>query len=537
MPSSYLRFALGLFAVVQLISCPLAKAEPGSGYEAPSFAVAGYVGDQACQRCHKLQAASYRTTAHFLTSRKPTAHSVLGSFNPGSNRMPAGNPSLSYRMTKVGNSYYETSILQNTPPMTHKERIDIVVGSGRRGQTFLFWKGSTLFELPVSYWIATQGWVNSPGYPDDAPHFDKPIVGRCLECHSTYFQAVSGTLSSYKQDSLVLGISCETCHGPGKEHVVAAQQGSSDLHILKLRSLSPERQMDVCALCHAGAGAEVTPALSFKPGQTLANYITVSATSTNDGIDVHGNQVEAVKASQCWQSSQKFTCTTCHNVHRQQRDPESYSRFCLQCHISKECGFYHTRGAKVANHCISCHMPLQQSKTLVSVTRGKPITPTIRNHRIAIYPYQPAIEQGGDTALASGQISEAIAAFQRAVGSRPDDAMPEFKLAMALDKAGDMAGEKSALEKAIAINPDMAIAHNQIGYLAVRSGDAASAEKEFRNAVDASPAYTQAWINLAASLAMQSKISDAQRAIANALKVDPQNSEALELQQDLMQHH
>ena len=178
-------------------------------------------------------------------------------------------------------------------------------------------------------------------------------------------------------------------------------------------------------------------------------------------------------------------------------------------------------------------MPLQQSKTLVSVTRGKPITPTIRNHRIAIYPSPAGNEQRADAALASGQISDAIAAFEEAVASTPGDAMLEFKLAMALDKAGEIAGEKSALENAIRINPDMAIARNQIGYLAVRSGDAESAEKDFREAVDASPAYTQAWINLAAALAMQSKISDAQRAIANALKVDPRNPDALELQQDL----
>jgi len=178
-------------------------------------------------------------------------------------------------------------------------------------------------------------------------------------------------------------------------------------------------------------------------------------------------------------------------------------------------------------------MPLQQSKTLVSVTRGKPITPTIRNHRIAIYPPPPEVEQRGDTALASGQISDAIAAFEQAVESRPDDAMLEFKLAMALDKAGDIAGEKSALAKAIRINPQMAIAQNQIGYLAVRGGDAASAEQDFQNAVDASPAYTQAWINLAAALAIEGKISDAQRAIQNALKADPQNAAALQLQQDL----
>jgi len=57
---------------------------------------------------------------------------------------------------------------------------------------------------------------------------------------------------------------------------------------LNLRSLSAERQMDVCGLCHAGAGTEVTPALSFQPGKRLADYITVGVTAAKDGIDVHG---------------------------------------------------------------------------------------------------------------------------------------------------------------------------------------------------------------------------------------------------------
>jgi Flp pilus assembly protein TadD len=450
--------------------------------------------------------------------------------------MQTENPLLSYTMTRVRSNYFETSVLGTTPPEKHTERIDIVVGSGRRGQTFLFWKDSSLFELPVTYWSAIKCWINSPGYPDDNARFDKPIVPRCLECHGTYFEAMSGTWNSYKKDSLVLGISCETCHGPGKEHIAAAETGSDDLHIVKLRSLSRPRQMDVCALCHAGAGTEIAPALSFKPGKDLSNYLTVSAASPSGGIDVHGNQVEALEASQCWQSSQKLTCTTCHDVHRTRVDPELYSRLCLECHTTPACGAYHKGGAVIGTRCISCHMPLQQSEALVSITQGKDIRPTIRNHRIDVYPSQPTTELRGDQALASGQVTDAITLFGEALETRPDDAMLEFKLAMALDKAKDIPGEKSALEKAIYVNPDMAIARNQLGYLLVQNGDVVAAEEDFRRAVQASPTYTQAWVNLAATLAMQSKIADAQRAVANALKVDPQNADALRLQQDLKEH-
>jgi len=104
---------------------------------------------------------------------------------------------------------------------------------------------------------------------------------------------------------------------------------------------------------------------------------------------------------------------------------------------------------------------------------------------------------------------------------------------VALDKAGDSAGEHEALEKAVEIDPDMAIAQNQLGYLDSRSGDVAAAEKHFREAVRAAPAYTEAWINLAATLGMESKFHEAQQAIDSALKLEPTNSEALQLRQDL----
>jgi Flp pilus assembly protein TadD len=142
-------------------------------------------------------------------------------------------------------------------------------------------------------------------------------------------------------------------------------------------------------------------------------------------------------------------------------------------------------------------------------------------------------EGQANKALASGNTGEAITFFRQALEATPDSAMLHFKLAMALDKTGDTAGEKAALEKAVQIDPDMAIAQNQLGYLASRMGDAASAEQHFRQAVRAAPAYAEAWVNLAATLGMESKIPEAQQAVASALKADPNNASALQLQQEL----
>jgi tetratricopeptide (TPR) repeat protein len=145
-----------------------------------------------------------------------------------------------------------------------------------------------------------------------------------------------------------------------------------------------------------------------------------------------------------------------------------------------------------------------------------------------------ALKEGqASQALSAGRNDEAVRLLREATQATPENSSLQFKLGMALDKTGDIAGEQTALEKAVQIDPTLAMAQNQLGYLASRGGDAASAEEHFRRAVEAAPTYTEAWINLAATLGMESKITEAQEAVARALKVDPKNAAALQLQQDL----
>jgi len=135
--------------------------------------------------------------------------------------------------------------------------------------------------------------------------------------------------------------------------------------------------------------------------------------------------------------------------------------------------------------------------------------------------------------LKTGDPQKAVALYREALEATPNDALLSYKLSVALDRVGDTAGERSALEHSIQIDPDMAIAQNQLGYLDSRSGDAAAAEKHFREAVRSAPSYTEAWINLAATLGMESKFPEAKQAIDSALKLEPTNSEALQLRHDL----
>ena len=116
-------------------------------------------------------------------------------------------------------TFLQTAVA-GTPPHTNSrsERIAFVIGSGEKGQTYLYWSDDQLFQLPVSYW-AKLGWVNSPGYRDGFANFDRPIIPRCLECHASYFEALPPPSNKYSTTGFSLGIGCEKCHGPGREHV------------------------------------------------------------------------------------------------------------------------------------------------------------------------------------------------------------------------------------------------------------------------------------------------------------------------------
>lgn len=373
---------------VQTAEPPQASSFEGALKQIPFEA---YAGDAACANCHKEQAEAYLNDAHHLTSRWPDAQSIKGSFTPGSNILQTALPELTFEMIATNQGYFESADMKvdSGETVSIKKRIDIVIGSGRKAQTYLYWEGDQLFELPVSYWIQTKQWVNSPGYEDGTIHFDKAVVPRCLECHGSYFESLAPPLNRFSKTSLVLGIMCEKCHGPGRAHVAlrssnAAPHPGALEAIVNPSALSRARQMDVCSLCHAGAVRPIAPSLSFVPGDAIGKYLAISEPGPNIPVDVHGNQVELLKRSRCYRSS-AMTCTTCHEVHKPQRDAASFSPYCLRCHKASACGMYTKIGDRITHDCVSCHMPLMKSELLYSDTGGQRLQPLVRDHRIAIY--------------------------------------------------------------------------------------------------------------------------------------------------------
>lgn len=380
------------FAIALTIGRPVSLCAQ-EAQDAKSPGAGDYAGDKACVGCHAKQAVAYETTPHALDSSLPSARSILGDFTPGKGVLRTSNPNLIYAMIAAPDGFYQSAINLADPQHSSPEmkRIDIVIGSGRHGQTYLHWNESDLFELPVSYWTYTHQWAGSPGYPDGEIHRDRPVGARCLECHVTYFAAQAPPPNRFVKESLTLGIGCERCHGPAALHVAREHSatppkpGSAEEAIVNPARLVRDRQIDLCALCHAGGGKPVKPTMSYVVGQDLSKYLKIIPPPPDAPIDVHGNQVGALEQSKCF-SSGKLTCSTCHNVHQTQEDATSYSRHCLECHQVKQCGRYRTAGETIRGKCVECHMPLGKSGTIKAANSGQEMQATMRAHRIAIYP-------------------------------------------------------------------------------------------------------------------------------------------------------
>jgi hypothetical protein len=358
-----------------------------------------YAGDAACLSCHRDQSDPYQHTSHHLTSQPANKDSILGSFHDGSNLLviadPAtagDNPGLYFKMEARNNGYYQTAVAGWPGHLQQRsERMDIVIGSGVRGQSYLYWHGEQLFELPVSYWSDGGRWINSPGYKDGTMNFTRAVTPRCLECHATYIEPLSldPLTNRYDQKSLVVGIACERCHGPGADHVALERTKASTAGeaILNPAKFSRDRQVDLCALCHNGIRREeFAPAFSFAPGKPLDNYLQPNAGEIAAHPDVHGNQVGLLQKSRCYLSSPKMSCSTCHNVHQPERPAAAYSDRCLSCHQVESCGMSKTMGHKIADNCIDCHMPVEPTNAIASETAGEVIRPKMRNHWIKVYP-------------------------------------------------------------------------------------------------------------------------------------------------------
>lgn len=351
-----------------------------------------FAGSESCARCHKAIYEQHLQSFHHLTSAPANPRTLKGDFD-SANRYDI-NDHIFIAAERKKDSFYQTAYLNGSPKLTRP--FNIVVGSGKRGQTSIYWFQNYLFELPLTWFSETNEWTISPGYSRKAD-FNRSITARCLECHSTYFQETTNKESKadeFSRTNYVLGVECERCHGPALEHVAFHGKNPADTTghaIFNPAKATRLQSLDLCRFCHGGGLEKSRPSFSFQPGDKLFDFFQPDTANPAARIDVHGNQYGMLAASKCFRNSE-MTCITCHDGHKNEstQAAQFYVK-CESCHGAvshNTCKLAATVPQNVLRtNCINCHMPEEASKAIMVIRPNEsiPTSAHMRSHFIAVY--------------------------------------------------------------------------------------------------------------------------------------------------------
>src|SRR6185369_11513443 len=93
--------------------------------------------DEICAKCHREKVRTFAETRHRLTSQPASRASIAGQFESGKSTLQTLNPQLIFKMERRDGRFYQAAILNKPGRRTERrEQIDIVIGSGRKGQSY-----------------------------------------------------------------------------------------------------------------------------------------------------------------------------------------------------------------------------------------------------------------------------------------------------------------------------------------------------------------------------------------------------------------
>jgi len=227
---------------------------------------------------------------------------------------------------------------------------------------------------------ATGGVTTTPGPP---PSSAPPTASRaaasgyvgeavCLDCHEDQSKGYSTSPHGRARNprTPAAAQTCESCHGPGKQHVETDGEGP----IGNPAKLKPRQVSELCTTCHTrsehnqwAGGKHDSRNIScatchsvHEPKSENAQLKKVNQTETC--VQCHKTQVSKLhRAAHMPVREGKMECTTCHNPHGSQnvkmlREGNSINESCATCHAEKR-GPFLWEHAPGRENCVTCHDP------------------------------------------------------------------------------------------------------------------------------------------------------------------------------------
>lgn len=352
---------------------------PGPGGPPAASTAPGFTGAASCRGCHEKFYQLWSTSRHGLAMQPVTPELQAQLAFP-----PDDILIKDYRYRPVSDQGV-CWLKEQGPQGDKKYRLEQALG-GKNVYYFLtpLEKGR-LQVLPVAFDVRNTKWFDTTRsmlrHLGTGPR-EEPLSWKdnlltfntaCYGCHVSQFSSnYDLARDTYHSVWTEPGINCETCHGPGAEHIRVCREAPPgtappDLKIISSKKFSVAQHNDTCAPCHAKM-IPLTPA--YVPGERFFDHydlITLEdADFYPDGRDLGENFTLTLWLTSPCVKSGKLSCLHCHTSSGRYRfqEPEKANQACLPCHAQRvaqaPAHTHHPPDKPDTPRCISCHMPVTE---------------------------------------------------------------------------------------------------------------------------------------------------------------------------------
>ncbi len=366
--------------VIALVAIGLWRWSNGvHGQEPKPLAAATYVGEARCAECHAEQVNAWKTSHHAQAMQVANDSTVLGGFNDAH----FTKDGVTSRFFKKDGKFY----IHSDGPDGEPRDFDVpyTFGLYPLQQYLVPFPNGRMQSFAIAWDSRTkehegQRWFHL--YPDQKITHADPLhwTGRnqtwnymCADCHSTNLRKnYDLAKDSYATTWSEVDVSCESCHGPGSNHVTWAQShpkgsykanGGSNGLTVDLKPASgtwavsdPDKgtmhwkgatrshnEINTCAPCHSRRHPITSDA---QPGQPFLDAYVPSL--LEEGVYYPDGQIleEDYEWGSFLQSKmyhEGVTCSDCHDPHTAKLPPVNLNAVCGKCHsMTKFGGEQHT---------------------------------------------------------------------------------------------------------------------------------------------------------------------------------------------------
>jgi tetratricopeptide (TPR) repeat protein len=343
---------------------------------------ATYVDNQLCAECHQKAFADWTGSDHQRAMALPTDDNVRADFN----NTQFSNYGVNTRFFKKDGKFMVNT--ETADGGLADFEIKYTFGIRPLQEYLIEFPGGRLQTLGTAWDTNKKNWFhiypNERIRPGDPLHWTGVYQNwnlMCADCHSTNLRKnYDPQTDTYKSKWDAINVSCQSCHGPGSEHVKWARRHepgtinkseapAGNGLLVNLKSSDPHDQMNACLPCHMRRArltdedwtgrplldtflpALLTEQLYYADGQFLEeDYEYGSFLQTkmyNDGVrcvDCHDAHTLKKKAEG------NALCTQCHSERADRRFPKLIPKvYDTQAH------YFHKADSPGAQ-CINCHM-------------------------------------------------------------------------------------------------------------------------------------------------------------------------------------